>query len=379
MLRVALDCRTVTAPKTGDRTYALNLIRGLAAVDRENHYLLYTAEPTELTDLGRPNMEPVVLPAEPAWWWTPFVFPRDLARSAVSLAHVQYITPLDRPVPFITTIHDVAFRRYPGLFPLKHRVLLNALVPLSAWRAARVITGSESTRQDLVHYYRLPPEKIAVTPYAADRSYHPMDRDAARRAIRERFGVRRPFVLSVGVLQPRKNLPRLVEAYARIARTVPHSLVIVGKWGWAHDELKAAVQRAGLGDRVFFTGYVADSDLPILYNAADVFAYPSLYEGFGLPPLEAMQCGTPVLTADNSSLPEVVGDAGILVDPRSVREIADALRTLLKDDRERARLREAGLERAKRFSWEETARRTVEVYQQVAEGRAGRGILESAG
>src|SRR5262249_34020622 len=148
--------------------YALNLIHGLAIVDRENHYLLYTAEPTEQTDLGRPNMEPVVLPADPAWWWTPIAFPEDLERSQVSLAHVQYITPLRSPAPIITTIHDVAFRRYPGLFPLKHRILLNMLVPLSAWRAAKVITGSESTRRDLVEFYGLPPEKIAVTPYAAD-------------------------------------------------------------------------------------------------------------------------------------------------------------------------------------------------------------------
>jgi glycosyltransferase involved in cell wall biosynthesis len=362
-LRVAIDCRTVTAPKTGDRTYALNLIRGLAAVDRDNQYLLYTAEATTQTDLGQPNMQPVVLPANPPWWWTPFVFPRDLGRSGVSVAHVQYITPLQAPVPVITTVHDVAFRRFPGLFPLKHRVLLNALVPLSIWRAARVITGSESTRRDLVEFYRLPEAKIAVTPYAADTMYRPLDRDAARRAARDRLGIHGPFVLSVGVLQPRKNLPRLVAAFARIAGAVPHQLVIVGKWGWAHDELRAAVRAAGLGDRIFFTGYVADADLPVLYNAAEVFVYPSLYEGFGLPPLEAMACGTPVIAGDNSSLPEVVGDAGVLVDAGKVEALAAALRALLEDPREQARCRAAGLARARRFSWAETARQTIAVYR----------------
>src|SRR5262249_59123106 len=127
----------------------------------------------------------------------------------------------------------------------------------------------------------------------------------------ERLGIRGRYVLSVGVLQPRKNLPRLVEAFARIGRSVPHRLVIVGKWGWAHDDLKEAVRRAGLGQRIQFTGYVADAALPALYNAADLFVYPSLYEGFGLPPLEAMACGTPVLVGDSSSLPAVVGDAGV--------------------------------------------------------------------
>ena len=174
-----------------------------------------------------------------------------------------------------------------------------------------------------------------------------------------------PFILAVGVLQPRKNLARLVEAFAAVARSIPHQLVLVGKEGWAHDELQATIARAGLGSRIVFTGYVPDADLPGFYNAADVFVYPSLYEGFGLPPLEAMQCGTPVIAGDTSSLPEVVGDAGILVDPRDTGKIAAALADLLRDERERARLRELGFERAKRFSWEETARQTVEVYRDV--------------
>lgn len=367
-LRVAIDCRPVTAPKTGDRTYVLNLIRALARVDSSNHYLLYTAEPTDLTRFGKPNFDPVVLPSDPPWWWTPFTFPDDLARSQVSVAHVQYIIPLSRPVPVITTIHDLAFRRFPGLFPLKHRVLLNTLVPLSAWRAAHVITGSESTRADLLNFYRLPPERVTVTPYAADPIYRPMDREEAARAARGRFGLKTPFILSVGVLQPRKNLTRLVQAFASIARQIPHSLVLVGKWGWAHDQLRQALKRASLGDRIAFTGYVADADLPVLYNAAELFVYPSLYEGFGLPPLEAMACGTPVIAGRESSLPEVVGTAGVLVDPRDTRAIATAMADLLSDARERERLGRAAVERAARFSWDMTAELTLRVYRSVARG-----------
>jgi len=369
-MRIALDCRTVTAPKTGDRTYALNLSRALAEVDPDNEYFLYTWEATTLTHLRRPRFHPVVLPAVPRWTWTPFVFPRDLARKRADVAHVQYFVPPVAPCPLVTTIHDVAFRRYPKLFPIKHRLLLNWLVPLAARHAAAVLTGSEATKRDLVEFYALPPEKIHVTPYAADASYGPMDRADARRAVQRRLGVPVPYLLSVGVLQPRKNLPRLVRAYNRIAEAVPHRLVLTGKEGWAGDELREAVGEAPPGKEPLFTGYVADADLPALYAGADLFVYPSLYEGFGLPPLEAMACGTPVLTSNVSSLPEVVGEAGVTVDPLDEAAIAEALAALLADPARRQALAEAGLERARRFDWKHTARQTLDVYAAVA-GKSG--------
>lgn len=375
MARFALDCRTVTAPKTGDRTYALNLIRALAQVPEEHEYLLYTAEPTSLTAIEPrvegPRFQPLVLPARPGWSWTPVAFPRDLRRRATDLAHVQYIIPPVAPCPIVTTIHDVAFRRYPELFPLKHRVLLNLLIPLAARHAAAVITGSEATKRDLIEFYELPPEKITVTPYAVDPSYRPMPRAAARAAVQKRLGLPVPYILSVGVLQPRKNLPRLVRAYNRIARLFPHRLVIVGKQGWAPAELQAAVAESPVGREPIFAGYVADADLPVLYAAADLFAYPSLYEGFGLPPLEAMACGTAVLTSNVSSLPEVVGEAGVQVDPWDEDALTEALRGLLQDAARRDRLAALGVERARGFNWERTARQTVEVYCRVLGSSSG--------
>jgi glycosyltransferase involved in cell wall biosynthesis len=366
-MRIALDCRTVTSPKTGDRTYALNLSRALARVDAENDYLLYTGEPTTLTQLGGPNIHPMVLPALPRWTWTPLVFPRDLARQRADIAHVQYFIPPSSPCPVITTIHDVAFRRFPGLFPLKHRLLLNWLIPIATRHAAAVITGSESTRRDLIELLNVPAEKVTVTPYAADPIYQPMDPEEARRAVRSRLGVRAPYLLSVGVLQPRKNLPRLVRAYNRIADTVPQRLVLVGKEGWAGEELQRAVAASPPGREPVFTGYVADADLPALYAGADLFVYPSLYEGFGLPPLEAMACGTPVLTSTTSSLPEVVGEAGVTVDPLDEPAIAAALSALLADPARRARMAAAGLLQASRFNWDTTARDTLSVYRRVVE------------
>lgn len=366
-MRIALDCRTVTAPKTGDRTYALNLLRALARVDAENEYLLYTWEPTTLTEVGSSRFHPILLPASPRWSWTPVAFPLDLKRRKADLAHVQYLVPPAAPCPVITTIHDVAFRRFPGLFPLKHRILLNALIPHAAHSAAAILTGSEATRQDLIQLLDVNPEKVVVTPYAADPIYQPMDQEAARRAVRQRLRVPSPYLLSVGVLQPRKNLPRLVRAYNLIAGRLPHRLVLVGKEGWAGEELQAAIAEAPPGREPIFTGYVPDADLPALYSGADLFVYPSLYEGFGLPPLEAMACGTAVITSNTSSLPEVVGDAGVTIDPTDTRALSEAMASLLMDESRRQALAAAGLARARRFSWERTARETVAVYRRVQE------------
>jgi len=266
------------------------------------------------------------------------------------------------PCPVITTIHDISFRRHPEWFPPKHRLLLNLLIPLAARNAAHVITGSEYTRADLIDAYGLPPEKVTVTPYAADPIYRPLDRAAAKRAVAERFGLRGPFVMALGVLQPRKNLPRLIRAFGRVAREVPHALALVGKPGWAHEELHRAATASGLGSRLKFTGYVPDADLPVLYNAAELFVYPSLLEGFGFCALEAMACGTPVVTSNVTSLPEVVGDAAITVEPTDVEALAEAIRRVLVDEMLWERLRSAGLERARLFSWERTAEQTLAVY-----------------
>jgi glycosyltransferase involved in cell wall biosynthesis len=365
-MRIALDCRTVTSPKTGDRTYALNLSRALAAVDRENEYRFYTWERTTLTESPSPRCRGVYLPANPRWAWTPIVFPNDLRNRSVDLAHVQYLVPPVTPCPVITTIHDVAFRRFPKLFPLKHRLLLNALIPAAIHHAAMVITGSEATKRDLIELFDAPEEKIAVTPYAADASFRPRDRDLARAAVKERFGIEGPYVLSVGVIQPRKNLPRLVRAFSRIARKVPHRLVLVGKEGWASEELRRAVNACGPGREPLFTGYVADADLPDLYAGADLFVYPSLYEGFGLPVLEAMACGTAVVTSTTSSLPEVAGDAASLVEPTDVKALGETMLRLLQDPSAREELAAKGLARAKTYSWERTARETIQVYERVA-------------
>jgi glycosyltransferase involved in cell wall biosynthesis len=232
-------------------------------------------------------------------------------------------------------------------------------------RAAKVITLSESTKSDLVRFYRLPPNKVVVTPAAASREFTPRPKAEVDK-VRERYGVSGEYVLAVGNVQPRKNLRRLVESFGELAGDFPDlTLVIAGGSGWRSSEVGAAVSRLGLESRVRFTGYVAGEDLPALYSGATLFCYVSLYEGFGLPPLEAMACGTATITSNRSSLPEVVGDAALQTDPYSVCEIASAMRRLLSDSPLRAEYECRGLERAALFSWERTARMTRDVYDDV--------------
>lgn len=366
-MRIAIDARTLASPKTGDRTYCLNLTRALARVDNANEYLLYTGCETPLADLARPNFRQRVLAARPEWSWTPMALPRALRSDRCDLVHVQYIVPPICPVPLITTVHDISFRRHPRWFPLKHALLLNLLIPLAIAQADRVITCSEHTRQEILTLYGTEPDKVVVTPYAVDTIYRPMPADAARAAVRERFNLRHPYILAVGVLQPRKNLPRLVDAFARIAREIPQHLVLVGKEGWAFEGLRQRVARSGITSRIHFTGYVADADLPPLYAAADLFVYPSLYEGFGFPPLEAMASGTPVVASNTSSLPEVVGDAALTIDPRDTAGLAAAIAEVLTSPERRAELIERGLARAAQFSWDRTARETIDLYEEFRE------------
>ncbi len=265
----------------------------------------------------------------------------------------------------MVTVHDLAYLRLPDRLPTGRRRYFAALTRASVRRASRVLAVSESTKRDIVELLGVPPEQIAVTPLAADRSFRPVTGEALEVFLGEQ-GIVRPFVLSVGTLEPRKNLPTLLRAFARIAAEMPHDLVLAGPEGWMTDEIHETRRRLDLGDRLRFTGYVDAEALPAWYSAADLFVYPSLYEGFGLPPLEAMACGTPVITSDVSSLPEVVGDAGLTVPPTDEMALAEAMRRVLGDPAIGADLRKRGLERAKRFSWEQTAALTMAAYRDAA-------------
>ena len=280
----------------------------------------------------------------------------------------------------VVTIHDVIPYVYPQTSTRLDWLIYRLWLPLAARRVDQIITVSEQSQRDIMKHLKVKPEQVKVVPLAADERFWPMETAEIEPILKE-YGVERPYILYVGALESRKNLPRLLEAYAQIRRwSTAWRLVIVGARKWKFSPIFETVQRLGLEPHVTFTGYVADEHLPALYAGADLFAFPSLYEGFGLPVLEAMACGTPVVTSNSSSLPEVAGDAAILVDPYSVQEIAQAMRRILADPELAQDLRERGLARAAQFSWERTARETIAVYEKVlAERERGSGKSEIAG
>lgn len=375
-MRVGIDAHMVGTRETGNERYITGLIGGLQRVDRETRYVVYTGSP-KLARRGLAHGESfqtqLLRPVSP-WVRIPFGLPAAATRDGLDVLHVTYHAPPRSPCPTVVTVHDLSFRFFAECFSRRDRLILSLLMPYSARRAARVITPSERTKDDLVSEYGLSPDKIVVTPEAAGPQFRPDMEAAALDAVRTRFGLGRPFILTLGNLQPRKNLGRLVQAYAALKATgqIDHQLVIAGQPRWRADVLTSQVRAAGLENEVRFTGYVHDSDLPALYAAADCLAFPSLYEGFGLPVLEAMACGTPVVASNAGAIPEVAGSAAILVNPYRVDEISRALQRILSDAGGRRDLRERGLERARLFSWDRTAELTRQAYRQAA----GAGLLQ---
>lgn len=266
----------------------------------------------------------------------------------------------------VLTVHDLAFIHYPNAaMPSLHHYL-NVVVPRSVQRADHIIADSHHTARDLVEQWRTPPECITVVQGAVDHAhFRPVTDPARQRAVRERYAIGdRPFILALSRLEPRKNFVRLIEAFARARAEarLPHRLVIGGGKGWLYDEIFRRVAELALQEEVHFTGFVADADLPVLYSAAEFFAYPSLYEGFGLPIIEALACGTPVVTADNSCLPEAGGDGAYYVKAEEVDSIAAGIVRLATDADLRSRLRAAGLAHAAHFTWERSAGQLLDAY-----------------
>jgi len=287
----------------------------------------------------------------------------------VDLLHaLAFVTPLLSPCPAVVTVYDLSFLLYPESFKRFKRFYLGTFTRLSARKARRIITISESTKRDVVRLLGVSPEKVEVVYCGIDDAFHPLAEDQAA-ALRSKRGLPERFVLFVGTIEPRKNIGRLIEAYARLrsASSRGVKLVIGGAKGWLYEDVFARVEELGLEGQVMFPGYIPASELPLWYNAAELFVYPSLYEGFGLPPLEAMACGTPVITANTSSLPEVVGEAGLTVDPLDVEGLAEAMRRVLGNEALQQEMRERGLQRAKGFSWMKTAQETMQVYKRAME------------
>ena len=298
--------------------------------------------------------------------WMQLVLPGILREVKPDLVHfTNYLAPLAGRVPYLVSFHDMTLSLLPRFHTFKKRVLTQSLIPAVARGARMILTPSESTRRDVVRLLRVDPGRVRVIPYAAAPSFRPVPLAPDR--LEAAHGVRQPYFLYVGTLEPRKNLGRALRAFASVAERLGDCrFVIVGQRGWRYDEVLREAARPALRGRVDLLGYVPEDDLPDLYAHALALVYPSLYEGFGLPVVESMACGTPVLTSRSSSLAEIGGEgAALLADPSDEKALADGLVALATDDALRKRLRARGLERARDFSWERTGRETAAVYQEV--------------
>ena len=371
-MHIAIDAHSVGAQLAGNETYAVNLIEALAEIDQANQYTLYVTKQSAVDRYTNrwPNFQVKrTLPHTPLVR-IPLTLSLELRRSPVDVLHVQYTAPPRMPCALVATIHDLSFEHLPETFNRRSRAQLRLTVRRTARKAAQILTLSEFSRRDIIGTYGIDSNRVSVTPPAAARQFAPVTNATELRRIRTSYGIQRDYILALGSIQPRKNLVRLINAYTALRRVRPETelpqLVLAGKRGWLEAETIRAAEQSDARRDILLMGYVPDSDLPALYGSALCFAYPSYYEGFGLPVLEAMQCGTPVIAGNRTSLPEVIGSAGVLVDPFDESAIAHGLLELIDRRDLRDQLRIKGLARAAQFDWTTTARLTLQAYERAA-------------
>ena len=378
-MRFSVDAHAIGCHLTGNEVYIRNLLHEFARLDQDTELIAYISKPGVEADL--PARVQTRWVSENPYKRLGMDLAQHLRKDRPDLLHVQYTGPLFSPVPLVVSVHDVSYLEYPQYFTRFRSVQLRITVRRTLERAARVLTPSEFSKSAILKHYRIAEEKVVVVPNAVAGQFRPIEREVAGAAVKKKFGIERPFVLTVGDLQPRKNHLGLVEAFEDVLRAepqLPHDLVFVGKETWYSRELHRAVERSALRDRVHFTGFVEDSELVQFYGASDLFVFPSFYEGFGLPILEAMACGRAVACSKLTAMPEVANAAGILFDPGSRDEMARAMLDILRDPELRARLERLGVQRAAAFTWEKSAARTLEVYHEVAGRRRKRNTVAAA-
>ena len=367
-MRIAVDCSAIPEQRAGAGVYTYELVRALADAAGE-HELAVFARPGLFDDLAarQANVQVVRIPQRSRvgrFVWEQAMLPILLRRLAIDLLHSpHHHTPLATGRRRVVTFHDTTFLLMPERYPLARRLYMAGTTRVSARIADAIITPSETVRDDVIERLGVSSERIITIPEAAGQQYTPIDDEEALGRVRWRHKLPNRFILSVGSLEPGKNRTRLIQAYARLDVGIECPLVVAGQPAWRYEDEFALVKQLGLDEQVRFLGYVPADEMPALYNAATLLAFPSLYEGFGLPVLEAMACGTPVLTSKGSAPAEVAEDAALLVDPFSVDDLEEALHRLLSDETLRAELRAHGLERSRQFSWGRTARETLAVYE----------------
>ena len=360
-MRFSVDAHAIGQHLTGNEVYIRNLLRSFASLDRNAEFIAYVSL-AEAEEAVPERFQCRSVACNP-YLRLGFDLSAKLRQDRPDLVHVQYTAPLNCPAPVVVSIHDVSYLEHPEYFPPMKALQLRLTVRRTVARAVRILTPSEFSRQGIMRAYGLREENVVVVPNAVSKDFRPLAREQAAAEVQTRYGITAPYILTVGDLQPRKNHTGLIRAFEELLRRhpeLPHHLVLVGKESWGANRVRRRAVRSAVAGRIHFTGFVSDEELRRLYAGCEVFAFPSFYEGFGLPILEAMASGRAVACSKTTAIPEVADAAAILFDPYSVEEMTLALRDLLLDAELRRRMERLGLQRAAAYSWDITARKTLD-------------------
>ncbi|MBI4558084.1 MAG: glycosyltransferase family 4 protein [Candidatus Hydrogenedentes bacterium] len=372
-MRVGIDVGPITRVRTGVGNYCYYLLKHLVEIAEDCEMVGFASGtgPIDLAELrGKIRARSIRIPTRilyKSWSW--FRFPQiETLIGAVDVYHAtNYFLPPVKRARRVVTIHDLAFLAIPERCSPKIVGPFSRYIHRFAQDADAILAYSQSTKDDIVKFLAAAAEKVVVAPMAVDENFRPVSRDRAVEVLKRRFDIEPPFLLFVSTLEPRKNVPTLLRAFHRLAKDIPHRLVLVGSVGWKADEIFETIARLHLENRIVRLGFVPHLELPVFYGAADAFVFPTCYEGFGLPLLEALACGCPVVTAANSSVPEVCGDAAQYVDAMDDEGLASAVRRVLEDEGLRAKMVASGHAHAAKFSWKTCARSTLDLYRSLAQ------------
>ncbi len=365
-MRIGLAARWLQLPSGGAREYTFNLIQSLLQIDDRNEYFVFHGDSACLGSF--PSATEVLLPGRNKLWWDYGQLPAGVKRRRIDLLWTpSYIIPLRIGCKAVASVLDLAYYTLPRSYQLTDVLYMRLAMPRSFRRADALLAISTHTQADLLRLFPFTRSKVTVTPLAPHGRYRKGLEASVLQAARSKYFLPEHFVFYAGSISPRKGLPYLLEAFARLKRlhNLPHRLVFTGGWRWGNTDLDALIDRLNIRSEMLILGDISVADMPALYTLADLFVYPSLYEGFGLPVLEAMACGCPVVCSNLTSLPEVAGEAAIQVDPRDVPAMAEAMYRVLSNATLCHDLIGRGFIRAATFTWEATARKTLEVFEQV--------------
>ena len=370
-MRIAINTLGPSKIKAGIGNYVVNLVKELSKIDNKNEYTIFAnKDNAEYFTTNNPNFKTITLPNYTRTrfiriLWEQCRLPKLLKQMNIDILHSPgFIAPLKMTAKSIVTIHDMTFFSHPQYHTRFKQYYFKKMIPLTVKKANIIIADSENTKKDIHKYLNTEKSKIITIHLGASEDFKKIDRNKAKKFISKKYSIKNKFILFVGMIEPRKNLQRLVDAFIQI-KNPELKIVIVGKKGWQMEEFFKMIKDSKLEDTIIFPGYVPDEDLVKFYNAAEIFVYPSIYEGFGIPVLEALACGCPVITSNTSSMPEITGPAAKLIDPNDTDDIKKTIQKLLRNEQLRQTLGEEGIIQAKKFSWQKTAQKTLEAYEKT--------------